>query len=323
MFEVVLSTLESKLRRVENLDRAVQHLVRKMDNLEKQVEDHAVTILERVDEHEGRAVEFRAAVGKRLDYLAEKFDSVCEEDIEEVEDLLLASPSVRRSSRLLPNRFFFEAKTERQQQQQLEQRAQRKTQLDEVKTAVSGMDRKLALHINIVSEQLGRLGSTVQEMHDAVIEEVRGGEKAERESRREQRSESTAIPGAVGGSGGRRRNVRILARSKKSHNGTTATTTSAAKKVSKFDKLLAAVYPLNVVMFDVDEKVGLFKEQLSQTKGAVDFLLPRSEELLQQNKRQEDALNEVKTELEERTAAIMQEISLVRKGRGVHSFGDS
>ena len=73
MFEVVLSTLESKLRRVENLDRAVQHLVRKMDNLEKQVEDHAVTILERVDEHEGKAVEFRAAVAKRLDYLAEKF----------------------------------------------------------------------------------------------------------------------------------------------------------------------------------------------------------------------------------------------------------
>ena len=54
MFEVVLSTLENKLRRVENLDRAVQHLVRKMDNLEKQVEDHAVTLLERVDEHEGK-----------------------------------------------------------------------------------------------------------------------------------------------------------------------------------------------------------------------------------------------------------------------------
>ena len=314
MFEVVLSTLESKLRRVENLDRAVQHLVRKMDNLEKQVEDHAVTILERVDEHEGKAVEFRASVGKRLDYLAKKFDSVCEEDVDEVEDLLLASPSVRRASRLPPNRFFFDTKTERQQ------RAQRKSQLDDVKTAVSGMDRKLALHINIVSENLGRLGSMVQEVHGAVIEEVDGDKN---ESRREQRSDSSEAAAArgqarwgghaaaaVAAASSRRRNVRILARSKKSHNGTT----TATKKVSKFDKLLAAVYPLNVVMFDVDEKVGLFKEQLSETKGAVDFLLPRSEELLQQNKRQEDALNEVKTELEERTAAIMQEISLVRKG---------
>ena len=316
MFEVVLSTLENKLRRVENLDRAVQHLVRKIDNLERQVEDHAVTILERVDEHEGRAVDFRAAVGNRLDYLAKKFDSVCEEDVDEVEDLLLASPSVRRASRLPPNRFFFDTKTERQQ------RAQRKSQLDDVKTAVSGMDRKLALHINIVSENLGRLGAMVQEVHGAVIEEVRG----ETESRREQRSEAAGATAARGPSRGggehatataaaasRRRNVRILARSKKSHNGTT----TAPKKVSKFDKLLAAVYPLNVVMFDVDEKVGLFKEQLSETKGAVDFLLPRSEELLQQNKRQEDALSEVKTELEERTAAIMQEISLVRKGRGI------
>ena len=319
MFEVVLSTLENKLRRVENLDRAVQHLVRKMDNLEKQVEDHAVTLLERVDEHEGKAVEFRTAVGRRLDYLAKKFDSVCEEDIDEVEDLLLASPSVRRSSRLPPNRFPFDTKTERQQ------RAQRKSQLDDVKTAVSGMDRKLALHINIVSENLGRLGSMVQEVHGAVIEEVDGDKN---ESRREQRSDSSeaaaargqarwgghaAAAVAVAAASSRRRNVRILARSKKSHNGTT----TATKKVSKFDKLLAAVYPLNVVMFDVDEKVGLFKEQLSETKGAVDFLLPRAEELLQQNKRQEDALNEVKTELEERTAAIMQEIAQVRRGRGI------
>ena len=304
MFEVVLSTLENKLRRVENLDRAVQHLVRKIDNLERQVEDHAVTILDRVDEHEGKAVEFRAAVGKRLDYLAKKFDSVCEEDIEEVEDLLLASPSVRRSSRLLPNRFFFDsAKSGKQQQQQ---RAQRNAQIDDVKTAVSGMDRKLALHINIVSENLGRLGAMVEEVHGAVIEEVSGGSNGgSGESRREQRSE------ARGPSPSRRRNVRILARSKKSHNGTTSAAAAATKKVSKFDKLLAAVYPLNVVMFDVDEKVGRFKEQLSETKGAVDFLLPRSEELLQQNKRQEDALNEVKTELEERTAAIMEEISLV------------
>ena len=300
MLEVVLSTLENKLRRVENLDRAVQHLVRKIDNLERQVEDHAVTILDRVDEHEAKAVEFRTAVGKRLDYLAKKFDSVCEEDIEEVEDLLLASPSVRRSSRLLPNRFFFDsAKSGKQQQQQW---AQRNAQIDDVKTAVSGMDRKLALHINIVSENLGRLGAMVEEVHGAVIEEVGGGGGAG-ESRREQRSE------AKGPSPSRRRNVRILARSKKSHNGTTSA--AATKKVSKFDKLLAAVYPLNVVMFDVDEKVGRFKEQLSETKGAVDFLLPRSEELLQQNKRQEDALSEVKTELEERTAAIMEEISLV------------
>lgn len=97
-------------------------------------------------------------------------------------------------------------------------------------------------------------------------------------------------------------------RSKKSNNGTT----TATKKVSKFDKLLAAVYPLNVVMFDVDEKVEKFKEELEKTKGAVDFLLPRSEELLVQNRRQEDALGAVRNELEQRTEAIMQEIALVR-----------
>ena len=49
MFEVVLSTMESKLRRVENLDRAVQHLMRKMDSIEEKIETKSVDILNKID----------------------------------------------------------------------------------------------------------------------------------------------------------------------------------------------------------------------------------------------------------------------------------
>ena len=37
MFEIVLSTIENKLQRVENLDRAVHHLMRKMDIMERKL----------------------------------------------------------------------------------------------------------------------------------------------------------------------------------------------------------------------------------------------------------------------------------------------
>ncbi len=300
MFEVVLSTLESKLRKVENLDRAVQLLVRRVDGLEKKLEGHHAGVMGELEKQGKARSENDAVVNKKLDYLAKKFDSVCEEDVKEAEELLLASPSVRRSSRLLPTRFFFETRDQLAQQTS--------SSMEEVKNAVSMMDRRLAFHINIVSENMGKMVNMVEDVHDAVIEEA-GDEEAPAGGNERKKAGVRRRPGSGGGPGGRRRGLRLLARAKKSHNGTT----TATKKVSKFDKLLAAVYPLNVVMFDVDEKVERFKDELKETKGAVEFLLPRSEELLVQNRRQEDALGAVRTELEERTEAIMQEIALVSK----------
>jgi hypothetical protein len=37
VFEVLLSTMDAKLRRVENLDKAVEHLMRKMETLYSRV----------------------------------------------------------------------------------------------------------------------------------------------------------------------------------------------------------------------------------------------------------------------------------------------
>ena len=49
MFEVVLSTMESKLRRVENLDRAVQLLMRKMDSMETKLDTKTDEIISKID----------------------------------------------------------------------------------------------------------------------------------------------------------------------------------------------------------------------------------------------------------------------------------
>ena len=49
MFEVVLTTLESKLRRVENLDRAVQQLMLKMDAMDRRTNSQSDTVLTKLD----------------------------------------------------------------------------------------------------------------------------------------------------------------------------------------------------------------------------------------------------------------------------------
>jgi len=40
VFEVIVSTLESKLQRIENLDKAVEHLMRRVEALDSRVNDN-------------------------------------------------------------------------------------------------------------------------------------------------------------------------------------------------------------------------------------------------------------------------------------------
>ena len=86
MFEVVLSTMESKLRRVENLDRAVQHLMRKMDSIEDKIEKKSDEILNKIDNMGqnlnskistmGNSDSVLANINSRLDQMSSKIDAI-------------------------------------------------------------------------------------------------------------------------------------------------------------------------------------------------------------------------------------------------------
>ena len=90
LVEVVLSTLEAKLRPVENADRAIQRMMRRMAALSRRVDDGGRELADLAR----RAEERHAEVSAKLDHLTRKFDSVCEEDVQELEDII-ALPSVR------------------------------------------------------------------------------------------------------------------------------------------------------------------------------------------------------------------------------------
>ena len=153
MFEVVLATIETKLQRVENLDRAVHHLMRKMDMMERKLSNKDADVLAAVQALEKQTSE--AHVSVKLNQLSAKLDNLCDNDNsieEENDDVLLAQASNRKS------RVFQESLTSAS------------AGMEDVKEVINGIDRRLGVHINIVSENLGKMTNMVKEVRSVLID---------------------------------------------------------------------------------------------------------------------------------------------------------
>ena len=149
MFEVVLSTLETKLQRVENLDRAIHHLMRKMDMMERKLATKDADILAAVQTLEKETHE--AHVSVKLNQLSAKLDTLCSHnnELNLEDDLLVAQPSNRKSRILHPDD---------------------EDKMEDVKEVINGIDRRLGVHINIVSENLGKMSNMVEEVRNVLID---------------------------------------------------------------------------------------------------------------------------------------------------------
>lgn len=147
MFDVVLSTIETKLQRVENLDRAVHHLMRKMDMMERKLSGKDADIMAAIQLLEKETHE--AHVSVKLNQLSAKLDSLCQPNLESASeaDILIAQPSNRKS------------------------RVLQEDNMEDVKEVINGIDRRLGLHINIVSENLGKMSHMVEEVRNVLIDE--------------------------------------------------------------------------------------------------------------------------------------------------------
>lgn len=260
MLEIVLTTMESKLRRVENLDRAVQHLMRKIDGLEEIIESKAESVIQRIETSEQASIARHEDTTKKIEYLTKKFDSVCDEDVEEVEEFV-ALPSVRRS-RILAfdphHQRLFQTSTgaggssgsggygqyinPHQRSREFGSRSSDdasavKKAVKDIRSTVSGMDRRLAFHINIVSENLGKMASMVEDVHEAVFEddeeEAAGAKSGDIEAQESRHHHHHTLS-----SGSRlRSNLERQGRN----------VSSFTKRKSKLDSLIFSLHPLSEV----------------------------------------------------------------------------
>lgn len=203
MFEAVLATMETKLQRVENLDRAVHHLMRKMDVMERKLSGKDADILAAIQTLEKQNNE--ALVSVKLNQLSAKLDTLCSKSDHHNtldDDVLVAEPSNRRSKVL--NDI---------------------DGMEDVREIINGIDRRLGFHINIVSENMGKMTHMVEEVRDALIDN-------------DYNDEDQGEPG-------------IDARTILFLNGTSDPHSNLSNKHkrsrSKFDKLITSIHPLLVV----------------------------------------------------------------------------
>ncbi|TRY63771.1 hypothetical protein TCAL_11494 [Tigriopus californicus] len=291
MAEVILATLENKLRKVENLDRAVQHLMRRLDGLEAKIDQTNSQARAQIDEKFRVDTDRFNTILSNLDQLKMKFDSVCEEDAKSLEDDFIALPSVHqpRLLRVGENNIFatgesgdlgFGGSPPLQTESLIKA-------MDEVKDTVHGMDRRLAFHINIVSENLGKMDNLIRDVHETVSNEDINLSKKDDVS-----------------SG-------VLSRRKfiRAKNGTFVA--AGHREPPSLDTWVAKIQPLEGVVLNVQERMETLKELLLTTKSTLDDLVPRSDQLLEQSHRQERSLLKVQDELNMKTDSIIMELGQI------------
>ncbi|ETN59880.1 angiopoietin [Anopheles darlingi] len=290
VFEVVVSTLEGKLQRIDNLDKAVEHLMRRVESLDSKVADNIVktdsvisklrtldsklSVVDVVDAGPDRPNGVRMA--KSTNTLDSRLVSL-DQKVSDIDSKLNGLKS-QIDSNFLPvddiNAEASERKTVSMNVAEITKAMHSEVmghitkELGQLRSISEGIDKKLQFHINVVSENLGKTLNLLNDVHDAVVDH-----------------------GLNFGS----------------YNATS--TLPPYVKSSKIDILVKQIRPI----MSVSEKMDEVWDVVVGTKSSVDDLVPKSDALLTQNQRQERAIGEIHHDLKTKTNLIINNLDMVEK----------
>lgn len=306
VFEVVVSTLEGKLQRIDNLDKAVEHLMRRVEQLDNRVADNIVkndaviAKLMALDtrlayesttqaQNKADAANIRTStrystsstsnnnqqntmLNTRLLSLDQKVTDI---------DSKLEVLKNQIDSNFLP---FDDITAEASEKKPVSMNVIEITKsmnaevinyvskgLGQIRTNTETIDKKLQFHINIVSENLGKMVRQISDIHEAIVDQ----------------QESLSHP----------------------YNASTTTTPRPMIKSSKIDILFKQMRPI----MTVSEKMDEVWDVVVGTKSSVDDLVPKSDELLTNTQRQERAIGEIHQDLRTKTNQIIENLDMVER----------
>lgn len=286
IFEAVISTLEGKLQRIDNLDKAVEHMMRRVESLDNKVADNILktdAIITRLGDLNTKLLDDDSLVrdkfsrspssastslNNRLISLDQKVSGI---------DTKLVKLKNQIDSNFLPvddiNAEASEKKpihmnvAEITRAMNTEIMSHVTKDLDQLRKTTESIDKKLQFHVNLVSQNVGKMLNLVQDVHEAVVEQNAGTYNAT----------STTIPPYI--------------------------------KASKIDSLVHQVKPI----LSVSEKMDEVWNVVVGTKSSVDDLLPKSDKLLTQTQRQERAIGQIHQDLRTKTNLIIENLDMVEK----------
>ncbi|CAG4962127.1 unnamed protein product [Parnassius apollo] len=303
VFEVIVSTLETKLQRIENLDKAVEHLMRRVEAMDSRVNDNihkTDAIISKLgnldlklfsqpipDEVESftenivkRKSDNKVNDAQLLDRKLESLD----QKVSNIDSKLVGLKNQIDNNFLPVDDINAEASEKKPINLNVLEIAKGlnteviKTitkEVDQLRTSMSTVDRKLQFHINLVSENLGKVLYMMADVHAAIVE-----------------PDAASI------------NVNSLFK-----NRTATSTQSPITKGSKIDTLVNKIIP----MMSVSEKMDEVWDVVVGTKSSVDDLVPKSDELLTQTQRQERAIGQIHNDLRVKTNLIIENLDMVEK----------
>lgn len=297
IFEIIITTLEGKLKRIDNLGRSVEDLMGHIEILENRVTNN----VEKTEEALSKLSSLDSKLSNVV-YVLPEMDSHAGDEFH-LPKIPTTSPTFQLDSRLvrldqkvsdidsklevlktqIDNNFLqvddFNAEASEKKPITMNVVEITKAMTAEVMTHVSAevnqlrdstdsIDKKLQFHINIESENIGRMIRMINDIHDAVVDHH------------------------------------------EQNNGYNITTTAfPAIKSSKIDALVKQMRP----MVSVSEKMDEVWDVVVGTKSSVDHLLPKSDALLTQTQRQERAIGEIHHDLKAKTNLIINNLDMVEK----------
>lgn len=285
VFEVVVSTLEGKLQSIDNLDKAVESLMKRVEQLDNRVIDNidkteaVISKLRILDTKFSPDSPNGGAFGQSIRQSSNQLDSKLVKLDLKVSDIDTKLGDLKNQ---IDNNFLplDELNAEASEKKPISMNVLDITrsmnvdvinhvtsEMSDLKSTTETMDKKLQFHIHLVAENIGKVMRLIGDIHEAVVDH----------------------------------------RADETHNSTT--TPAPMIRSSKLDTLVKHMKPI----MTVSEKMDEVWDVVVGTKSSVDDLVPKSDELLTQTQRQERAIGEIHHDLKTKTNLIINNLDIVEK----------
>ncbi|KAK6627417.1 hypothetical protein RUM44_009894 [Polyplax serrata] len=278
VFEVIISTLESKLQRIENLDRAVEHLMRRIESIDSRVTnnivktDSVISKLRTLDQKLFQNTQSNEIKGgnklKEGDNTLDQKLSTLDKKVNDIDKKLGGLKTQLEQNVLSLDDIKAEASEKKPIHMNLLDASKAigneisNQVTKEVKAGLQGLENKINYQLNGYKDNMNRMLVMVEDIHYAIVE-----------------------PRIVGNK------------------------TTPAPATSKIDRLAQKMNPI----LSVSEKMDEVWDVVVGTKSSVDDLVPKSDELLTQTQRQERAISNIHNDLRTKANKIIENLNLVDK----------
>lgn len=296
---MIVSTLETKLQRIENLDKAVEHLMRRVEALDSRLAyniDKTDSIIIKLRNLDAKLFQFAPKLGGSgaikivpPEMYASAHDKFIlngnidgklvslDQKVSDIDTKLMRLKNQLDTNFLPSDDINAEASEKKYVNANVVDTSKLlNAELEAIRATTNNIDKKLQFHMSSMADKMANLNSLVTDLHEAVVEPLT-----------------------------------IQQQMFKANNGTTTTTflPPTVVKSSKIDRLVRQMHPI----LSVSEKMDEVWDVVVGTKTSVDDLVPKSNELLTQTQRQERAINDIHADLRQNTDKIIANLDIVER----------